>query len=525
MAQVQPDERILSAVQLREIYDPPNAIVLAKVIARFDKHATGFVQAARFLAAHFRDDRGEPVPVIAGGPRGFAKVIDPLTLEIEIVRDCWPLDRLPLSGNAGYYVGLLFVIPGIQETLRMKGTAIVARAPDLLGDRLRITLRLDNTFFHCGKAFIRSRIWEPPETQTRWKGLRKFKCVRKEKESSVITSFYFAPLDDGVMPEFLPGQHIPIQITLPGQLEPLRRAYSLSNRPGEDVIRISVKRELPPAMASSYLHDHVEVGSVIEMRAPAGRFVLNEESTRPVVLLSAGVGLTPMVSMLDHLVASKSERRIWYFHGTHSGREHAMRDHVRQIAQKHENVRAHVCYGHPCEGDIPGRDFDSEGRLSVQVLKSTLPWDDYEFYICGPTQFMKMMAEGLMENGVRPDRIRWEAFSADKPDIVVPGEAASDRPAKARGDSAVEVAGDTVVEFRRSGKIVGWEQGCESLLALAEANGVAVRSGCRAGECFTCAVRIISGDVSYVKELEEAPDEGSALICSAVPRGKLVLDL
>jgi uncharacterized protein len=261
------------------------------------------------------------------------------------------------------------------------------------------------------------------------------------------------------------------------------------------------------------------------MRAPAGRFVLNEESLRPVVLLSAGVGLTPMVSMLDHLIATKSERRIWYFHGAHSGREHAMRDHVRQIVQQYENVRAHVCYGHPREQDIQGRDFDTRGRLSIEVLKNVLPWDDYEFYLCGPTQFMKTMAEGLMENGVRSDRIRWEAFSTDKPDIVMPGEAAPGGPAEAHDDFAAEVAAGTMVEFRRSGKIVGWEQGCESLLALAEANGVTVRSGCRTGECFTCAVRIISGDVSYVRELEEAPDDGSALICSAVPRGEVVLDL
>jgi uncharacterized protein len=229
------------------------------------------------------------------------------------------------------------------------------------------------------------------------------------------------------------------------------------------------------------------------------------------------------VSILDHLIAIKSERRVWYFHGANSGR--AMRDRVRQIAQKHENVRAHVCYGHPLEQDMEGRDFDTEGRLSIQVLKSTLPWDDYEFYICGPTQFMKMMAEGLMENGVRPDRIRWEAFSTDKPDIVVPGEVAPEGSAKARDDFAAEVAAGTVVEFRRSGKIVSWEQGCESLLALAEANGVAVRCGCRTGKCFTCAVRIISGDVSYTRQLEEAPDDGSAPICSAVPRGEVVLDL
>jgi ferredoxin-NADP reductase len=452
-------------------------------------------------------------------------VIDPVTIEFEIARDCWPQHKLRLSGNAGYAVGLLLVIPGIKETLRMKGTAIVARAPDLPDDRLRIALRIDNTFFHCAKAFIRSRIWEPPEVLTRWKGLRAFKCVRKEKESSVITSFYFSPVDDGVLPDFFPGQHVPIQITIPGLSEPVRRAYSLSNRPGEDAIRISVKRELPPAIASSYLHDRVEIGSVVEMRAPAGRFILNENSTRPVVLLSAGVGLTPMVSMLDHLVASNSERRIWYFHGANSGREHAMRDHVRRIAQQHENVRTHVCYGHPREQDIQGHDFDTEGRLSIQILKTALPWDDYEFYICGPTQFMKMMAEGLMENGVRPDRIRWEAFSTDKPDIVMPSEVVPTGPAKARDDSAAGVAVGTAVEFRRSGKTVRWDQSCESLLALAEANGVTVRSGCRTGECFTCAVRIISGDVSYVRELEEAPDDGSALICSAVPRGEVVLDL
>lgn len=520
-----PPERLPLPGDLERAYDPPNAISLDKVITRFDHHTTAFVEAATFLAANFRDEWGDPVPVISGGARGFARVVDPVTVEIEIEPDSWPETRLGLDSPRRYATGALLVIPGVKETVRMKGTALVSRSSDGSRAGLRMSLRIDNSYFHCAKAFIRSRLWDPPAAQARRTGLRAFRCVRKEPESADISSFYFEPEDGGTPPDFRPGQHVPVQITPPGGGEPLRRAYSLSSRPGERTIRITVKREPPPGLASAYLHDHVGVGSVVEMRNPAGRFVLDESSTRPVVLLSAGVGLTPLVSMLDHLVATGSDRQVWFFHGARSGREHAMGDHLRAVARDHANVHVHVCYGRPRREDRPGLDFEIEGRLTVDVLKSRLPRGDHEFYMCGPAPFMSEMAAGLQGTGIRPERIRWEAFSPQTSGLVRPAGASARRTGPASPASAASAGADASVEFRRSGKTVAWTSGYASLLDLAESHGVPVRSGCRTGECFTCAVRLVSGEVGYARELDDAPEDGSVLLCSTFPESALVLDL
>lgn len=507
------------AADVLGLYDPPNAIVLDKVLASFDRHTADFVAAATFVAGNLRAPWGEPVPVIAGGPKGFVRVVDPRTIEIDIVAEDWPGDRFRQPVVREWVAGLLFVIPGVKETLRMKGAATVTPLSGRDGSGVRLRLHLDNTFFHCAKAFIRSRLWDV-SSPTRWKGRRPFRCVRKARESATVTSFYLAPADGGPVPMFHPGQHVPIEIPRPGDDQPLRRTYSLSNRPGEDALRITVKREASPALGSAHLHDHVAVGDVLDLRAPAGRFVLDEDATRPVVLLSAGVGLTPMVSMLEHLVATGSARAIWYIHAARSGREHAMARHVREIAASRGNVHIHVCYGSPGPEDVAGRDFDSTGRLSIDLLKRILPWDDYAFYLCGPSGFMSDLIAGLGVMGVQPDRIRWEAFGPSAP--VVIGAEPSRPPSD--GEPAT-VAAEATIEFRRSGKTVAWPTGCGSLLDLAEANGVPVRFSCRTGECFTCAARVISGDVAYPRALEDAPEPGTALICSAVPRGSVVLDL
>lgn len=514
MIPTRPTEANPHAADVLGLYDPPNPIVLDKVLARFDRHTADFLGAATFVAGNLRAPWGEPVPVIAGGPKGFVRVVDPRTVEIDIAAEDWPGDRLRQPSAREWAAGLLFVIPGVKETLRMKGAAGVTPMP---GGGVRLRLHLDNTFFHCAKAFIRSSLWDA-SSPTRWKGLRPFRCVRKVRESATLTSFYLVPVDGGPIPMFRPGQHVPIEIARPGHDEPLRRTYSLSNRPGEDALRITVKREAVPALGSAHLHDHVAVGDVVDLRAPAGRFVLDEDTARPVVLMSAGVGLTPMVSMLEHLVATGSTRAIWFIHAARSGREHAMGRHVRALARDRGNVHIHVCYASPGREDVAGRDFDSTGRLSIALLKRILPRDDYAFYLCGPPGFMSDLIAGLTATGVQPDRIRWEAFGPSAPASVEP------QPPPSGGEPA-GVAADATIAFRRSGKTVAWPAGCGSLLDLAEANGIPVRSSCRTGACFTCAARVISGEVAYVRELEDAPEPGTALICSAVPRGSVVLDL
>jgi uncharacterized protein len=517
-------KKVVTLDLLAAIYDPPKPLVMDKVQTRPDNYIIRFIQAVGLIAANCRDSGGNPVPVLMGGKEGFAGVLDDESIQVACPRECWPEASLPLFNGSKYSAGFLFVVPGNTETLRIKGTLQVF-VGNSSPETLRLIIRLDNAFFHCGKAFIRSHFWDKPERTTHWKGLRPFKCVRKVRESSVITSFYFVPSDGGALPTFRPGQHVPIELNVPDEEGPVRRVYSLSSRPGDDAIRITVKRERAPAVASPYLHEWINVGDEVGMRYPKGSFVLNEESQRPVVMLSAGVGLTPMISMIEHLIATNSDRRIWFVHAAISGLEHAMADHVRQIARDRDNVRIHIAYDNPREEDVMGRDFDTRGRLSVETLRTLLPWDDYEFYLCGPVPFMKAFADGLTRNGVLSDRIRWESFSSEKLEIApVEGPSAAATGGGAANDSLL-VAEGTNVEFRKSGKIVEWPTNCKSLLELAEANDVPVRFSCRTGECFSCASKLLSGDVSYTRDLEDEPDEGAVLLCTAIPKSSVVLDL
>jgi ferredoxin-NADP reductase len=173
---------------------------------------------------------------------------------------------------------------------------------------------------------------------------------------------------------------------------------------------------------------------------------------------------------------------------------------------------------------VKGRDFETKGRLSVETLKTILPWDDYEFYLCGPVPFMRAFADGLTRNGVLSDRIRWESFSSEKLEIAPVKSSAPETGGVSTNNSLLAAEG-TNLEFRKSGKIVEWPANCKSLLELAEANDVPVRFSCRTGECFSCASKLLSGDVRYTHHLDDEPDEGAVLLCTAIPKSSLVLDL
>lgn len=511
--------RLTSVADLRRTYDEPSSIVQKKVATSLDRHAAGFLHAARLVVVNLTGSDGATVPILAGGEPGFARIEDSTSLAFDLPSTAWP-GHDPLAGGGSHPVGLLFIVPGVKEVLRIKGSADIALS-QADGARVRLGLRIQTVFFHCAKALMRSGVWDPPKPAGVWKGLRDFTCVRKVSESAVITSFHFAPIDGGEVPRFRPGQHVPVEVTLPGREDPIRRVYSLSNRPGEGVLRISVKREADPALASGFLHDAVEVGSVIRLRPPGGQFHLDETSRRPVVLLSAGVGVTPMVAMLEHLAAQGASRRVWFFHAATSGREHAFGARVREIARDFGNARVHVTYARPRpDQDRIGHHHDSEGRLSVELLKTILPWDDYEFYVCGPKPFMSGVIGDLFASGVRPDRVRWETFSGEKLDVAAP-----EAPLSGTQGAPVPARIAATVTFKRSGKTAMWKAGCGSLLDLAEKAGIETRSSCRTGECFSCVTRILSGRVDYDHELDDIPDQGTVLLCSAMPKGDVILDI
>jgi ferredoxin-NADP reductase/predicted pyridoxine 5'-phosphate oxidase superfamily flavin-nucleotide-binding protein len=238
--------------------------------------------------------------------------------------------------------------------------------------------------------------------------VRTLRLVEKIRESEDVTSFVFEARDGGPLPDFEAGQHLPIQLEVPGHGEPVRRTYSLSNGPGRDRYRISVKRE-PFGVASRYLHDVVETGAFVDAHRPAGEFVL-AKADRPVVLISAGVGLTPMVSMLHELAVGPMPKPIWFVHGARDGAHHPLSDEVRDIVASRENARAHVAYSRPRGEETAGVDYDSTGRVDAELIASLTPDLDAEFYLCGPTSFMADVQAGLIASGVPAQQIHSETF-------------------------------------------------------------------------------------------------------------------
>ncbi|MGS1006003.1 NO-inducible flavohemoprotein [Achromobacter anxifer] len=250
-----------------------------------------------------------------------------------------------------------------------------------------------------------------------WTGWRAFRVVGKQRESAEITSFYLAPADGGEVPAYRPGQYVSVRVFVPelGLMQP--RQYSLSDAPGQDRLRISVKREAagadtPAGRVSNALHDRLEEGGVLDVAPPQGDFHLREEGNAPVVLLSGGVGLTPMVSILNHLVGLNDERQIRFVHGCRNNSVHAMRDHVNGIAAERANVRKAVFYEEVGHGDQPGRDYDYAGRVDLNAIRDDVIVPGADYYLCGPAGFMRAQREALTGLGVPADRIHAEAFGS-----------------------------------------------------------------------------------------------------------------
>ncbi|WP_026591256.1 NO-inducible flavohemoprotein [Bacillus sp. UNC437CL72CviS29] len=247
-----------------------------------------------------------------------------------------------------------------------------------------------------------------------WKDFRNFVVVKKEKESDVITSFYFKPEDGGELSTFLPGQYVTIQLNIEGETYTHNRQYSLSDAPGKGYYRISVKREIaaetPDGKVSNYLHDHVQEGDILPLSAPAGDFVLNMDSNLPIVLISGGVGITPMMSMLNTLIERDSNRKVYFIHAALNSKVHAMKEHVQQVENDHEQVEVYTCYSSPTEQDLQAKNFDKEGFIDLDWLQSIIPTNKADFYFCGPVPFMKHINKDLVEWGVSPEHIHYEFF-------------------------------------------------------------------------------------------------------------------
>jgi ferredoxin-NADP reductase/predicted pyridoxine 5'-phosphate oxidase superfamily flavin-nucleotide-binding protein len=239
--------------------------------------------------------------------------------------------------------------------------------------------------------------------------LRELRLIEKRPESADVSSFVLGSLDGSRLPGFVAGQHLPIGLAIPGQPGPVLRTYSLSNSPDDPNYRITVKREAQ-GLASRYLHDDFTVGQNIVTARPQGTFTLDEDSDRPIVLMSAGVGLTPLVSMLHTLGARDSGRPLWFVHGARDGEHHPLRREVAQLVASSAHARLHVAYSRPGPGDSVDRDYQSLGHVDGALLEKLLPGLDADFYLCGPRRFMAAIHSQLEQRGVHPDRIRSESF-------------------------------------------------------------------------------------------------------------------
>jgi MOSC domain-containing protein YiiM/ferredoxin-NADP reductase len=351
-----------------------------------------------------------------------------------------------------------------------------------------------------------------------WRGFRPFRVARKIAESSNVTSLILEPADGHPGAVALPGQFVIVRLG-PSATPAMTRSYSLSRDSDAASCRLSIKREAH-GIASAYIADELRPGDIVQLGAPRGSFTL-QQGTRPVVLLSAGIGVTPVLAMLHALAAEGTMREVWWLHGSRNGREHAFAAEVRELLGRLRHHHSHVCYSTPDPGDRPEIDFDSAGHLDQRLLQTIDVPQDGDFYLCGPAKFMSDLTIGLRALGIAPDCIHTELFGA-RPSLT-PGIAAA--PKRSAHVPAGTPGPGPMVTFARSGLNVCWGPSYASLLELAEACDVPVRWSCRTGVCHNCESGLVAGDVSYRPDPLDAPAAGNVLICCARPQGDIVIDL
>lgn len=356
-----------------------------------------------------------------------------------------------------------------------------------------------------------------------WRALRVGRKVVEDAQQSVY-SFYLVPDDSQPLPAFHPGQFLTFSLDVPkpgGGAEQIVRCYSLSAAPAPDYYRISVKRipaptgqDVPPGRSSNFLHDQVDVGSRLKVRAPAGHFYIDWSDT-PVVLIAGGIGITPMLSMLDWCLAEQPGREVWLFYGVRSGRELVMLQHLEAEASAHPNFHLRLCFSEPLPEDLDGLPTRLHGRVDIAQLRMQLPLKPYHYYLCGPTPMMEALVPALEDWGVPESHIHFEAF----------GPASIKRRKPSTGAPALPpVASDITVTFSRSGRRMAWHPAAGSLLEFAEANGISVPSGCRAGGCGTCQTTILGGEVTYLQTPDYDPEPGTCLMCVCSPKISVTLE-
>jgi ferredoxin-NADP reductase len=412
--------------------------------------------------------------------------------EAMTVRDVSALLYLP--GHTGAQLERALAIPALSEGWRRSFRALLRQTERGAG----------------GNRGLAPPSSGPPA----WTGLRPFRITDVVPESRSVASFVLEPDDGERLPGYRPGQYLTVRVQPTGAPRALLRSFSLSAAPEAGCYRISVKRE-PGGVVSRYLHDEVQPGDPIEVGAPRGIFTLDTTRGGPVVLLSAGVGATPVLAMLASLAAEGDGRAVWWVHGARNRTEHAFADEARRHLAALPKARAHIRYSRPDGSDALGRDYDAEGHVTLEVLQALQVPRDADYYLCGPTAWMRELSAGLSSLGAPDEAIHTEIFGSE------PLEGVDRAPHPPRGPAGT----GPDVAFTTSALTVPWDPSFASLLELAEACDVPVAWSCRTGVCHTCECELVEGDVAYRPDPLDPPEDGRALICCSRPTSDVALAL
>ncbi len=355
---------------------------------------------------------------------------------------------------------------------------------------------------------------------------KEFVVQRREIEdaNNSVCSFYLVPVDEEPLPVYKPGQfltfRLPIKDPDTDEIKSVVRCYSLSDAARPDYYRVTIKQipappdqtDIAPGIASGFFHNQVQKGSHLLVKAPSGHFHLIEENLLPIVLIGGGIGITPMLSILNTVLESGINREIWLYYGVCNSNDHIMKKHLQKKEKKHDNFHLHVCYSTPNENDIGEVDYQHNSRVTISLLRATLKLMRYQFYVCGPKSMMETLVPGLKDWGVDSGDIYYESF----------GHASLIKHEKKNKKSTSEQP--ITVTFSQSGKSIIWDSAADSLLEFAESNDIEVESGCRAGSCGSCQTVVKTGEVDYDQEPDVGVEPGQCLLCISTPKCDLTLD-
>ncbi len=416
-------------------------------------------------------------------------------------------ERITVAG-----IDALLYLPNRPRELLERSLRVPALSP---GWKTSLKALAEQHSSQSGNPGLKASTGPPPA----WQGFRPMRVTRLEREAASVVSLYLEQADGASLPAGLPGQFLVLRLRTTPEGPPLLRNYSMSGMPGARNYRVSVKREMNGAV-SSYLHNHVQAGDVLEASAPRGSFTLGSGDA-PVVFLSAGIGATPLLAMLHSLSSAASRREVRWIYGARNRAEHPFAKESRGLLQTLVNSRSHIVYSKPASDDELGVDYDSVGQVDTPLLDRLGVTREADFYLCGPPSFLRDLTAGLETWGVNSTRIHVEVFGPESP--ITPGIAPSSHPPVHA--PAGEPGTGPQISFIRSGLTVSWDSRFSSLLELAEACDVPVQWSCRTGVCHTCECALIGGTVNYEPDPLEPPATGNMLICCSRPSGDVEVDL